>query len=875
MTDKKNNNDSIFDFDGPAAWDEDPVESGLAKVRFPKKESKKSGFHKTPRPKNKKSRGRKIIMGLVWFALGLGLFCLVTIFGIYAYYSDDLPSISSLHDYKPKAVTYLYSDDGRVVGEYYHERRFVRPLEEIPPIVKEAFIAVEDASFYSHMGINFKAILRAAWRNFHSGEARQGASTITQQVVRSFLLTPEKTLTRKIREAILAFRIEGNFTKDEILFLYLNQIYLGRGAYGVEAASRTYFDKSVEYLTVAEAALLAGITQSPEGKNPVGNPAKARERQLYGIARMLDVGFITKEEAEAARAEAVVIKGDWANPNTTVAPYFVEHVRRMLEDMYGKERLYNDGLKVYTTVNIEAQMAADAAVNRGLWEYSRRRGWKGVTQSLKLDENIAEFLEKQEEKLPPEGLAENHLYQAVVMEIDAKNSALSVRVGPYVGHIGKKNLAWALGKGGVAKAFKRGDLIWVRLAEISAAPKKNKKEETAEPVDLAALVAHTEVSAQEMVLEQQNDLQTALLSMDLSDGSVKAMVGGRDFNESQFNRAIQSRRQPGSSFKPIVYASAMDNGFTPGSIMLDAPLVVDDVGSNRRWKPVNSDLKFKGPMTLYSALVSSRNLITVKILDRIGFKALKTTALNLGITDPLPESLTVALGAQGLPMPQLLGAYSAFPNMGRRVVPRYINRIEDRNGNVLAQFEPEFVAALDPGTACALTYMLRGVVAQGTGSAVKPLGRPVGGKTGTTNDYSDAWFIGFTPELVTAVWVGTDTPKPRAVGEVGGKVAAPMFLYYMKEALKDKPMRDFLDPPEGTAVIQPGGAFGICYKAGTVGTGISEIVAAENPEEDFLMDDFASGLGVGNTGPVTGPSYNQIPIEDGDTIVLDQAGQSD
>ncbi|MDR2611817.1 MAG: penicillin-binding protein, partial [Deltaproteobacteria bacterium] len=339
------------------------------------------------------------------------------------------------------------------------------------------------------------------------------------------------------------------------------------------------------------------------------------------------------------------------------------------------------------------------------------------------------------------------------------------------------------------------------------------------------------------VLEQKTDVQAAFLSMDLADGGVRAMVGGRDFSESQYNRAVQSRRQPGSSFKPIVYAAAMDAGFTPGSVMIDGPVVVDDIGSGKRWKPMNSDRKFLGPLTLYDALTGSRNLVSVKILERIGFESLDRTAAALGITERLPRSLAVALGAHGLPMPELVGAYSAFPNNGFRAVPRYIERVEDRDGNVIETFEPELVASIPPPTACILTWMLRGAVAQGTGSAVKPLGRPVGGKTGTTNDASDAWFVGFTPEQAAAVWFGTDELKPRGVGEVGGRAAAPVFLYYMQKALEGLPARDFTVPPG--AVIEPGGAFGVCYREGTLGTGISEAAPERIPEEDFLRGDMS------------------------------------
>ncbi|MDR0881912.1 MAG: PBP1A family penicillin-binding protein [Candidatus Adiutrix sp.] len=804
-----------FDLEGPAAWGESPPEMkrAPARIRARAGAEKRAGRPAPRPPKTRRPLGFwfRFLIWVFWTGLSFSVAGGVAVFFAYHYLALDLPSTDGLKNYAPPTVTYFYSDDGRVVGEYYHERRFVVPLSDIPPLVQGAFLAVEDADFYAHHGINPKALLRAAIANFKSDGIAQGGSTITQQVVKSFLLSPERSYLRKAKEMILAVRIEHNLTKEEILHLYLNQIYLGRGAYGVESAARTYFGKSAGQLTLAEAAQLAGIVREP-GNNPVSQPQKAHWRKVDALDRMLKVGLITPQQKAEAEAEKPQVRPSWPNPNIQVAPYFAEHVRRLLEERYGSESLYNDGWRVFTTVNIEAQEAADQAVARGLWEYGRRRGYRGAARQLADAGEIKEFLAGEAKKLPEEGLEPDHLYRAVIQAVDIQSSALSIQIGPYPGRISSKNLAWALKKGETVNRFKVGEVIWARLTGPAGA----------QPLEFS--------------LEQRMDTQSALLSMDVRNGDVKALVGGRDFSESQFNRAVQSQRQPGSCFKPILYAAAMDNGFTPGSVLNDAPFVVDDPGSGKRWKPVNSDLKFKGPMSLYTALVGSRNLISIKILDRIGFDALDETARNLGITEKLPASLTLALGAHGLHLPELVTAYSAFANMGPRAEPRYITRIEDRNGQVVATFEPRIIPALDPGTACAVTFMLRGVVEQGTGTMVKPLGRPVAGKTGTTNDFSDAWFIGFTPELVTAVWVGTDQQRPRAVGEVGGRVAGPIFLYYMQEALKDRPVTDFVVPPE--AVLTPGGACGICYKAGTVGTGISEAFSPANPEDEFLRDDF-------------------------------------
>ena len=854
MSDDKKKAPSFPDLDlaGPAALGDEPPRRearaaarrmrGRAGTEPGRKADDKNGAKKKVKaPKTKPKRGLflRFIIWLFWTGLGLGVAGLVVAVGGYYYLNQELPSTDGLNkNYAPPTVTYFYSDDGRVIGEYSHERRFVVSIDDIPDRVKHAFIALEDAEFYTHKGVNPKAIIRAGLANFMADGVVQGASTITQQVIKTFLLTPEQSYKRKAKEIILALRIEKNLSKEEILHLYLNQIFMGENAYGVEAAALTYFGKHVQELSIAEAAMLAGIPKAPSTNNPVKNPLRARERQLYCIERMKEVGYITEAEAMAAKHETIVIRDKWPNVNTTVTPYFTEHVRRLMEERVGEQSLYNDGWKVYTTVNIEAQHGADKAAAQGLLEYGRRRGYRGPVTHLEHEDQIAGFIAEIDKKLPGSGPEDGQLYQALITDVDSKDSSLDVMLGSRPGRIEKKHLVWALKKGvALNKTFNQGDVVWVRLDKAAF----DKQQENGK--DMADMVA-TDAPRRPLplILERRTDVQSALLSMDLSNGDVKAMVGGRDFGESQFNRATQSQRQPGSSFKPILYASALDNGFTPGSVMIDAPVVIDDRGSGKRWKPVNSDLKFKGPMTLYTALVGSRNLISIKLLDRIGYEALAKTAADLGITEKLPESLTISLGAHGIKMPELITAYSAFANMGVRVTPRYITRIEDRNGNVVASFEPEHTQSLDPGTACAVTWMLRGVVAHGTGGSVKAINRPVAGKTGTTNDYSDAWFVGFTPELVTAVWVGTDQQRPRAVGEVGGRVAGPIFLYYMQEALKDQEVRDFV-VPEGAELVNDGSPFGVCYKAGTIGTGISETIASTDAEDSFLREDFENAEG--------------------------------
>jgi penicillin-binding protein 1A len=732
--------------------------------------------------------------------------------GLVAYYhfAQDLPPIDALKNYRPKTVTFFYSDDGRVIGEYSHERRIVVPLDKIPSHVQQAFIAAEDSNFYHHKGIDPISIVRAMVKNVEAGRIVQGASTITQQVTRSFLLSPEKKWTRKIREAILAYRISSNLTKDEVLYLYLNQIYLGHGAHGVESAAELYFDKHVDQLTIAEGALLGGLPQRPSDYSPFSQPKAARRRQVYTIGQMASNGFITQEQAEQALSEEMVFH-ERPNVNYLYTPYFTEEVRRRLEEKYGGERLYNDGLKVYTTVNIEMEAVAAKAVKQGLWEFAQRRTYQGPIKKLAPQE-IEGFLKEQDQALAETPLEAGQIIKAVVSEVDGGNTVIKVLVGPHTGAVKKSGIPWQMIRGNaLGKAVSAGDVILVK-----------------------ALDRKDESSPWEFSWGQEPRVQSALFSMDLADGAVKAMVGGKDFRESQFNRAVQSRRQPGSAFKPIIYTAAMENGFTPGSIIIDSPIVHDDFGSRRRWKPINYSGKFYGPTDLYTALTNSRNVVAIKLLNKVGLEVAIDYARRLGITSQLDPYLPLALGACGVSLEELVAAYTTFPNLGERVVPMYYTRVEDRDGRLLEEVVPVHIQAIEPSTACVMLSLLKGVVAHGTGTAVKPLGRPVAGKTGTTNDLTDAWFVGFTPEYATGVWVGLDEMKRMGTYESGGKAAAPIFLYYMREVLKDKPVRDFAVPAEGVTMVNQGGSQ-VCYKEGTVGTGISDVGGTGG--DDFLKSE--------------------------------------
>ncbi|MBW2091959.1 MAG: PBP1A family penicillin-binding protein, partial [Deltaproteobacteria bacterium] len=605
----------------------------------------------------------------------------VTLFFAYQYFSQDLPSIDSLKDYQPKTITYFYSDDGRVIGEFCRERRIVVPLEKIPKHVIQAFIAAEDANYYNHPGIDFMSIARAFIKNLSAGRIVQGGSTITQQVTRTFLLSRAKTYERKIREAILAYRIDKNLTKDEILYLYLNQIYLGHGAYGVEAAAQSYFNTHVDQLTLAQAAFIAGLTQAPSRYSPFSHPERARERQIYALHRMVEVGYITQHEAEQAKAEPLVFY-DQPNVNLTVTAYFTEHVRRLLEKKYGSERLYNDGLRVYTTANIEVQEAAWRAINRGLRELTKRHEYYGVIKKLAPNE-IDAFLLKQASVLADDPITVGREIEAVVTNVSVASKSLTVKVGRSKGRIKAKDLEWTLrGNRKINKVFQKGSVVLVKALKQ-------------DPLNGLWYFS----------LEQEPKEQAAFLCLDIDSGQVKAVIGGRDFTESQFNRAIQSRRQPGSAFKPIIYTAALDNGFTPASIIIDSPIVYDDFLHMRRWKPRNYDTKFHGPTMLYTALTKSRNVITIKLLQKVGLAPVIQYARKMGITSPLNPDLSLALGSSGLSLLELVTAYTVFPTLGKKIEPIFMTRIEDRSGRVIEEFEPQNESVISPQTAYVMLSM--------------------------------------------------------------------------------------------------------------------------------------------------------------------------
>jgi len=711
----------------------------------------------------RKSIGRRLLFGALVLIVAL---LLAGGAGVYLV-TRELPEIYSLKDYKPDIVTTVYADDGSPVAEFCRERRFVVPMDRIPKLLVQAFVAAEDSRFYEHEGLDYLGIIRAMYKNIMAAGIRQGGSTITQQVTKSLLLTPERSVTRKIREAILAFRIEKYLSKEEILYLYLNQIYLGNNAYGVEAAAQTYFGKSVEELNLAECAMLAGLPQAPSRYSPHKHPDRARERQTYVLNRMTEDGYIAAQQAKQALATPVKIKGR-AEKNLGKAPYFAEHIRRYLEEKYGEDMLYHQGLQVYSTVNVAYQQAAQKALRKGLQDLDKRQGYRGPLAHLEGKRIDTYFLDlKESEDLEP--LKEGDIVKGVISSAPSGEKRFRVNLNGGSGVLPFENMTWI--RRDPAEALKVGDLILVRL-----------------------LSREQRSGDWKIALEQEPQVQGAIISIDNATGYVKAMVGGYDFSTSQFNRAVQARRQPGSAFKPIIYAAALDKGYTPATIIIDSPVIFGDEESERVWKPKNYKETFSGPTLLRTALILSRNVVTIKIVNDIGLDYVIDYARRLGISSPLTRDLSLALGSSALSLLELTRAVSVFPNQGELVQPMFITKVMDRDGRLLEEHKPQRERVMEPDTAFVMTHLLQEVVQYGTGWRARALGRPVGGKTGTTNDQKDAWFVGFSPLMTAGVWVGFDNERELGPVETGARAASPIWVDYAAEVLKTEPIQAFVVP---------------------------------------------------------------------------------
>ncbi len=785
---------------------------------------------------------RRFILAPFLVLMILGLMALIAAVGGYQYISQDLPKINSLMDYRPPIITTVYAEDGRKIGEFFKERRIVIPLGEVPPLLVRAFIAAEDSRFFQHQGIDPFSILRAALKNLEAGTIKQGGSTITQQVTRSFLLTPERSYIRKIKEVILSYRIEKAFTKEEILFLYLNQIYLGHGAYGVQAAAENYFGKSVKELNLAGCAVLAGLPQAPTRYSPFRHPEQARARQVYVLNRMVEEGFIARERADEALSVKLDIKPR-RNIYVEQVPYYTEHVRRYVEGKYGVDALYSQGLQIHTAVSIEFQKIAEQEVNKGLIEIDKRQGYRGPLKSITASE-IDAFLQEQAADVESSPLLPGRITQAVVAQVNDQARTVAVRIGKDSGILTLADMAWArkpnpdlahyeakIRQPGTA--LKPGDVILVKI--------KDSRKNLQDPWHVS--------------LEQEPLVQGAMLCLETETGLVKAMVGGRDFNETQFNRAIQSRRQPGSSFKPIIYAAALDRKFsepkkayTPATMIIDSAVVFEDRKGEQSWKPKNYKETFYGPTLLREALAQSRNVVTVKILQDIGVDYTIEYARKLGITAELTRTLSLALGASGVSLLELTRAYSVFANQGFLVEPVFVLKITDRDGNVIEEAVSERRKVIEKDTAFIMTNLMESVVQHGTGQRIKALGRPAAGKTGTTNDMYDAWYIGYTPEYITGVWVGFDTEAPLGKTETGAVAASPIWLGFMKQVLANESVKTF-QPPDGVIFAKIDAETGLlpvtetrktifeCFKEGTVPSDFSKRPGEIKETEDFFKKD--------------------------------------
>jgi penicillin-binding protein 1A len=798
-----------------------------------------------------------LIQILFFGIVGGTLAAMAAVILVFWHFSTDLPKIIRVEDYHPLVVTRVFaspsamgipsnptganakpnsSESDTLIAEFYKERRYLVPFEKIPEIVIDAFISAEDDQFFEHPGINIGSMIRAAIANLKAGHTVQGASTITQQLAKTLLLTgengrAEKTFTRKIKEVILASRFEKYLTKQQILYLYLNQIYLGHGAYGVEAASETYFRKNISDISIAEAALIAGMPQAPGKYSPLLNPKKAKERQLYVLRRLFENKYITQAQMTEAAAKPLKIYHD-ENVNDRYAPYLVEHIRRYLVEKYGIKSVNEEGLTVKVPTSAELLKAASKSLKEGLRAIDKRIGYRGPLQHLSTAEDIEKFLKDyrldliekrvQYQVLLADGkldefeamhlagydsdlqlLQPGEIYQAVVTSLDEKRKSVGVMIGATRLELNADHTKWA--NATPVKLFKRGDVIQVRVEASNA-------------------------NGATISLEQDPQVQGALFSIDAHTGNVLAMEGGFDYERSEFNRAVQAQRQPGSAFKPIIYASALEKGFTPASIIVDSPIVYQNEDS--KWKPSNYEERFYGDTTFRQALIKSRNIPTIKIVQAVGVPYVIEYAKRLGFNSKFNEDLSISLGSTTTSLVDITSVYALFPRLGRKVTPTFISQVMDRDGKIIEENKPRPLGAphiaaaapapaasvvpvsaqlpvaipsyppaddpdqiLDPRVAYVMTNLMKEVVAYGTGHEAKNLGRAAAGKTGTTNDSLDAWFMGFTPNVVTGVWVGFDNQKPIGRGETGAKAALPIWLSFMKEAVKNYPDVEFTIPP--------------------------------------------------------------------------------
>jgi penicillin-binding protein 1A len=700
---------------------------------------------------------------LFWGTYGLailGIAAVGLLAGLMFGYALEMPGVDQLQRSRPDIISYVYSDDGRILGQFAHEKRILVTYEQIPEKVKHAVVSVEDANFFKHTGIDVRRFATAVTRDILLGE-RKGASTLTMQLSKMQFTSTEKTIRRKFLDMLYAIEIEKNYSKEQIFTFYCNQIHLGHGTFGLAAAADYYFHKTLDQLTVAEAALLAGMIQYPVGYSPINRAAAAINRRNFVLTRMHREGYIDEETLAASREEPLDVYG--RNYDQTPAAYFVEWVRQYMERNYRTDDILRGGLKIHTTLDYGMQEAANRVLQEGLKKFDKeRRRWGGV------NENLLDTVENLERHFLPEWT--QIFYQGMMVQglvLESSPESARVKIGTYTATVRPEDIAWTRQKQ-VSAVLKRGDLADFTIRRINQAEKTI-----------------------EASLDRQPAVQGAVLAIENHTGAIKAMVGGFDFQHSKFNRATQARRQPGSIFKPFTYVAAMESGYSPLDTVLDAPVNYPDA-LGRPYMPSNSDGEFKGLITIDQALYQSRNVPTIRLANALGIQKVIEVAGRFGLKGPFPPYLPVALGAAEATLEEVTSAFTVFPNNGVRCLPFFVKRVEDFNGLTLEEHQHRVEEVIAPETASKLLYMLRQVIQRGTGApASREIKHPMGGKTGTTNDYTDSWFVGFTPSLSAGVWAGHDEKKTLGNRVYGATLALPIWIDFMKEVLKDPPDEDF------------------------------------------------------------------------------------
>ncbi len=718
--------------------------------------------------------GRKLFSLVVFGLLVLLSVAVGAAVGLLLVYSTDLPQVDELERYRPSSVTELYDGQGRVIGTFALQRRVIASYDDYPEVLRNALVSIEDKDFYRHSGINLWRIAGAAYRDIESGGKVQGASTLTMQLARNLFLSPDRSFYRKVQEALLAIQIERRFTKPQIFTLYANQIFLGHGAYGFEAASEYYFSKPAKKLKLEEAALLAGLPKAPQYYSPINHPDRALKRRNLVLNAMLEDGKITASQAAEARNRPIIL--DLQKDPNSLAPHYVEEIRRYLEAKYGTDQVHAGGLRVYTSLDMDLQKTARQTLLDGLVAYERRHGWHGkLANVIALGQKLDSYQDPDWDEEPEI----NGYMHALVTQVSP--AAAAVHFGQHTAMVLPSDAAWT--KRRLPDILHPGDIVYVKVLSLDAGGKSH------------------------VSLEQDTGAEGALVAIDNATGEIKAMVGGRDFNLSKFNRATQALRQVGSSFKPYVYTAVIDQGGSPDDTILDAPVTFQTASGP--YTPHNFDDKFEGTITLRRALAQSRNIPALKLADHIGIKTVIDYAHRFGITANIPAYLPVALGSAEIRPIEQTSAFSVFPNDGVRVAPRYITKVTDYEGRILEEDYSDIKDAISSRTARIMTSMLREVVLHGTAVAAAKMPYPLAGKTGTTNDFTDAWFIGFSPSLTCGVWIGYDEKISLGEKETGARAALPIWMQFMKIALAGKdpgefqPAQDQGSPPVARKVDTP------------------------------------------------------------------------